>query len=139
MAKADHLAKHRFRPGGPPGPGRPRGSRSRLQEFVLRALAEDFERYGSQVIETVRQKRPEVYLNACVSLLPRQQEKLESPFSDISDNELQELEGHLAMLRARTVRKLQRLEKLNGVVVTEEEITNKFTVEAEKAAVTKEK
>jgi hypothetical protein len=125
MAKADHLVKHRFQPGGPPGPGRPRGARSRLQEFVLSMLEADFKQHGADTIARVREKFPQVYLTACVSLLPKQQQNVESPFADISDAELDELEQHLAMLRARTIK---RLEKFN-VKQTDEETAGSSPVD----------
>jgi dsDNA-binding SOS-regulon protein len=40
---------------------------------------------------------------ACVSLLPKQAQKVESPFTDISDAELEALETHLAAVRAKMV------------------------------------
>ena len=92
-----------FTPGCAPGPGRPKGSRSKLQEAVIRALYENFAVNGAEAIERVRQRKPEVYLMACVSLLPKQAEKLQSPFVDVSDAELEALENHLAIVRAKMV------------------------------------
>jgi len=93
-----------FQPGSPGGPGRPKGSRSKLQEAVIRALYENFAINGADAIEKVRLRKPEVYLMACVSLLPKQAQKVESPFTDISDGELEALEQHLAAVRAKMVR-----------------------------------
>jgi len=103
--RASHLAAYQFGPGNNANPaGRPKGSRSKLQEAVIRALHQDFEQYGVEAIRRVRERRPEVYLTACVSLLPKQAEKVQSPFSDISDGELEALEQHLAAVRAKMVR-----------------------------------
>ena len=96
-----------FQPGSPGGPGRPKGSRSKLQEAVIRALYEDFSQHGADAIEKVRQRKPGVYLMACVSLLPKQAEKIQSPFSDISDGELEALEAHLAAVRSKLVRDIE--------------------------------
>lgn len=108
MGKANaaaHLADYKWQPGVSPNPaGRPKGSRSKLQEAVIRALHEDFEQYGVEAIRRVRERRPEVYLTACVSLLPKQAEKIQSPFADISDAEIEALEAHLATVRAKLVR-----------------------------------
>ena len=104
-ASAAALKPYHFEPGQSGNPaGRPKGSRSKLQEAVIRALHQDFEQYGVEAIRRVRERRPEVYLTACVSLLPKQAEKIQSPFSDISDGELEALEQHLAAVRAKMVR-----------------------------------
>src|SRR5262245_36762420 len=42
--------EHQFKPGNP---GRPKGSRNKLGEAFIQALAEDFERHGAEVIERV--------------------------------------------------------------------------------------
>lgn len=111
MGKANaaaHLADYKWQPGVSPNPaGRPKGSRSKLQEAVIRALHQDFEQYGVDAIRRVRERRPEVYLTACVSLLPKQAEKVQSPFMDISDAELEALEQHLAAVRAKMVKTIE--------------------------------
>ena len=43
--------------------GRPKGSRNKLGEDLIAALAEDFAKHGKGAIETVRQDRPAAYLN----------------------------------------------------------------------------
>jgi len=83
--------------------GRPRGARSKLSELTLNKLLADFEIHGDTVITEVRSKNPTAYLAAVVSLLPKQQEKLDSPFSDLTENELDLLESFLKSTRARTV------------------------------------
>ena len=79
---------------------RPRGARSKLSELALTKLLADFEIHGDRVIETVRTKAPQNYLAAIVSLLPKQQEKLDSPFADLTEEELQLLEDFLKSQRA---------------------------------------
>jgi hypothetical protein len=99
-----------FKPGHAGGPGRPRGSRSKLQELAVALLHEDFEEHGADVIRRVRERKPEVYLASIVSLLPRRTERIESPLIDISDDELAQLEQHLKEIRAKTVQRLLELQ-----------------------------
>jgi hypothetical protein len=60
--------EYQFKPGQG---GRRRGSRNRLGEEFLRALAEDFERHGAEVIERVRIEKPDAYIKVIASLLPK--------------------------------------------------------------------
>jgi hypothetical protein len=46
-------------------------SRNRLGEEFLRALAEDFDRHGAEVIERVRVEQPSAYIKVVASLLPK--------------------------------------------------------------------
>jgi hypothetical protein len=73
----------------------------------LRLRYEDFAEHGPAVIKQVREMRPHHYLSIVASLLPRQvqMEKL-SPFADISDEELQQIEEMLAASRAKLVQQL---------------------------------
>jgi hypothetical protein len=83
--------------------------RNRLTEVALQMLGDDFSEHGAAVIEEVRKTKPHVYLQVVASLLPRQvqMEKL-SPLGELSDEELQLLEEHLAATRAKLVRKIER-------------------------------
>jgi len=96
-----------FKPGNPGGPGRPRGARSKLNELAIALLHKDFAEHGEEVIRRVRERKPEVYLASVVSLLPKQQEKIESPLIDITDEELEQLEQHLREVRAKTIKRLE--------------------------------
>jgi hypothetical protein len=97
-----------FKPGNPGGPGRPIGSRTKLNELALALLHEDFFKHGAEVIKRVRERKPEVYLASVVSLLPKQSQiEKRSPFDDISDEELGLLEEHLAAVRAKTIKRLE--------------------------------
>jgi len=108
---ADHLVEHRWKPGTSPNPaGRPKGSRAKLQELAVALLHADFAEHGEETIRRVRERKPEVYLASVVSLLPKRTEKIESPFVDISDDELAQLEDHLRAIRARTVARLMELQ-----------------------------
>ena len=93
--------------------GRPKGMRNRLTETVTNVLSEDFELHGKEVIARVRDKYPQIYLSAIVSLLPKQSQTIESPLADLSDEEIEMIEEMLAASRARLVRKLE----LNGTVI----------------------
>ena len=83
--------------------GRPKGARSKLAELTLQRLLADFDVHGVAAIEEVRRKNPSHYLAAIVSLLPKQQEKIESPFADLTDDELAQLELWLAASRAKNI------------------------------------
>jgi hypothetical protein len=55
----------RWQPGESGNPnGRPKGSRNRISEAALKALADDFDAHDVAVIEKVRTERPHDYLNA---------------------------------------------------------------------------
>ena len=60
--------KNQFKPGQG---GRPKGARNKLTKAYLDALAADFKVNGQQVIEKVRDKRPDAYLKAVGLLVPK--------------------------------------------------------------------
>jgi hypothetical protein len=96
MAPPKQLAAHAFKPGWKGGPGRPKGSRTRLQEFALQLIDEDFREHGKDVLERVREKHPQIYLMGVLSLLPKQTQKIESPLADLTDEEIEMIEEMLA-------------------------------------------
>jgi hypothetical protein len=61
----------RFITGVKPGPGRPKGSRHRLSETFLEALAADFEAHGVAAIIATRTERPADYVRVIAGLLPK--------------------------------------------------------------------
>jgi len=62
----------RFQPGNPGGPGRPVGSKNKLSENFLHALAEDFEKHGIDAIERVCKDSPGEYLRVIAGLIPKE-------------------------------------------------------------------
>lgn len=51
--------------------GRPPGSRNKLSEDFVLALAEDFETHGKTAIQNVRETKPEVYVRVVADLVPK--------------------------------------------------------------------
>lgn len=68
------------------GGGRPKGSRNKLGEDFIKALAESFELHGAETIETVRLEKPDAYVKVIASLLPKEF-KIETT-SDLTDEQL---------------------------------------------------
>jgi hypothetical protein len=66
----------RFLTGGNGGPGRPKGSKNRLAEHFLNALADDFEQHGPAAIENVRRIDPTGYLRIITAVVGRDAMKL---------------------------------------------------------------
>ena len=63
---------HWFKPGQSGNPkGRERGSKNHITKAFLEALTEDFLAHGKDVIERVRQERPDVYLKLTAMLVPK--------------------------------------------------------------------
>jgi hypothetical protein len=55
---------------GNPG-GRSKGSRRKLTDAFIRALARDWKAHGEAVIQRVREDNPVVYFKAMLSLVPK--------------------------------------------------------------------
>jgi hypothetical protein len=68
--------------------GRPKGSRNKLGEDFVKALAEDFESHGVEVIATVRAEKPDQYLKVIASLLPKEVEIKRTSLDGLTDDEL---------------------------------------------------
>jgi hypothetical protein len=62
----------RFLPGNSGYGGRPKGSRNKLGESFIAALAEDFEAHGAKAIQECRKKAPHKYLSVIAQLLPKE-------------------------------------------------------------------
>ena len=61
-----------FKVGNPGGPGRPAGSKNKLSEDFLQALADSFEKYGKAAIENVVKNSPGEYLRIIANLVPKE-------------------------------------------------------------------
>ena len=59
-----------FKTGHPGGPGRPKGSRSKLSDAFLKALADDFED-NVEVIAQIRRDNPVQYAQIIAKLMPK--------------------------------------------------------------------
>jgi Family of unknown function (DUF5681) len=62
-----------FKPGQSGNPkGRPKGARNRLGTQFLEALEADFNRFGSQAIVLMRERKPDIYIRVVAGLLPKE-------------------------------------------------------------------
>jgi hypothetical protein len=115
---AGKLPANAFQKGCAPGPGRPKGSRTRLQEFVIEMLDADFREHGKDVLERVRAKWPQVYLTAVINLMPKQtQTETVSQLEHLTDAELNLLEQMLASERAKTVQAIDVVAESNDAII----------------------
>jgi hypothetical protein len=80
-----------FEPGNNANPkGRPKGSKNKLSEDFVRALAKDFEEHGEQAICHVREEKPDAYLKVIASIIPKEFVfKEESNLDDLTDEQLE--------------------------------------------------
>lgn len=51
--------------------GRPIGSRQRLSEGFINALAEDFDKHGKATIVAMRTEKPDAYVRVVADLVPK--------------------------------------------------------------------
>lgn len=61
-----------FKVGGPPGPGRPKGARSKLAENFLETLRASFEANGADAVEAMLRTDPVAYCKVIASILPKE-------------------------------------------------------------------
>ena len=52
-------------------PGRPKGSKHKLSEAFVAALAQDFDEHGTEAIRRVCENDPSTYLRVIASLVPK--------------------------------------------------------------------
>lgn len=98
--------KGRFLSGNNGGPGRPKGSRNKLNEDFVRALSDDFAEHGEDVIGVVRKEKPDVYLKVVASLSPKHVEVKDESLNDLERDELAALLD--AVRAARNAREADR-------------------------------
>ncbi|WP_232831381.1 hypothetical protein [Pseudogemmobacter bohemicus] len=77
---------------GNTGGGRPKGSRNRLTELLMTAIADDFATHGADAIARLRADDPANYLRMVAALVPRelilQRESQPVPdYAELSDEE----------------------------------------------------
>lgn len=88
----------RFQPGNP---GRPKGSRNKLGEEFIHALAVDFQENGVAAIEIARRTDPVQYLKVIAAVIPKEVIHKVEDYGDLSDSDLeQELIAAARDLRA---------------------------------------
>ena len=83
---------HLFKPGQSGNPlGWPKGSRNKLSEDFIAAMAADFEEHGVTAITSVRAERSGDYLKIIASIVPKELHVKDASLDDMTDNELIEL------------------------------------------------
>ena len=73
---------------GNSGGGRPKGSRNKLGEQFLEALAQDFAEHGQEAIVACREAKPTEYLKVIAGLLPNELLVRKDPMDELSDEEI---------------------------------------------------
>lgn len=81
-------ATGRFLPGNSGFGGRPQGSRNKLGEDFIAALANDFSKNGVEAIKTVRTERPDVYLKVIAQIVPKELTIKTDVFDGFTDEQL---------------------------------------------------
>ena len=70
------------------GGGRPKGSRNKLGEQFLEALAQDFAEHGQDAIVACREEKPTEYVKIIAGLLPRELMVRTDPMDEMGDEEI---------------------------------------------------
>ncbi len=73
---------------GNSGGGRPKGSRNKLGEEFLSALAQDFAEHGHEAIVACREAKPNEYVKIIAGLLPKELLVRKDPMDELSDEEI---------------------------------------------------
>jgi hypothetical protein len=78
-----------FKPGEVHNPlGRPKGSRNKLAEYMVRDFCESSEKHGAQAIETLRKKKPVDYVRIASQLIPKEYLLKDQTAEGMSDDQL---------------------------------------------------
>ncbi len=92
---------HRFLPGNDGhGGGRPKGSRNKLSEAVIRDLLADWEVAGPSAIQACRLEDPAAYVRIVASLIPKElklkqdDDELDKILDQLSDEQLALIKHH---------------------------------------------
>lgn len=92
------MADTKFKPGHPGGPGRPKGSRNRLNEDFLADLHEAWGQRGKQALA---EASPDVLVKVVAGLLPKQVE-VTRPLESMTDEELAAAAEYLKAIVAQS-------------------------------------
>jgi len=90
MADPRHDKNGKFAVGHAGGPGRPKGSRNKLTEEFLTAMAEDFMVHGKVAIATARADKPTEYLKIIAHIIPSHAEIKINDYEELSDDRLRQ-------------------------------------------------
>ena len=86
----------RFVTGGKPGPGRPKGSKNKLQEDFLRDVLEAWEARGPAAISGMINEKPSEFVKMVAGLMPKDVHLNINDHSEMTDGELAERVRQLA-------------------------------------------
>lgn len=92
----DDIDAPRFVTGGKPGPGRPKGSKNKLQEDFLRDVLEAWETRGPQAITGMINEKPSEFVKMVAGLMPKDVHLNLNDHSEMTDDELAERVRQLA-------------------------------------------
>jgi hypothetical protein len=96
--------------GNPHYAGRAKGSRNKITQAYIDAIAAEFEAHGVSALERVRKKMPHVFLRLVAELLPKQVQ-VEHGFADMTDEQLRQ---RIAELDAAIAQELGAAPRASG-------------------------